>query len=554
MAKNQQKRNKKKGGNKPSKDENESIELSSDSRKEIPWFLSQQAMGFGAVIAIASLYLKDNASSFLVKSAENPYSSFNNADPMSQCGLVMANSTLSNSGWGMFPLVPLEPGQPVSFGDPVVQVPDIPKVAADSLSHILHNYMWTGDVTGGIHEGRVVYTLLPGVGSLANGHPQQHNMVPQNGAQIDTAGVSRKISPGAGAFTAYHNFHFHASTSIAAGQELLVNYGAGWSDKISHDDLSGKTTRSVESLRQNGICLDHIQPGVSKILHAGRGAFATRDLPVGTVVAPVPLIPIARQDAMNTLHGAGKQMLLNYCFGHEESSLLFVPYAPVVNLVNHARTPNVKMQWSKSSLHLGKELVEGPLINLNGLLLELVAIDSIEQGEEIVVDYGEAWQAAWNAHVRNFVPPKDVDYEYASQYKVNKLRTSIELVKDPYPSNLRPTCYYQPATPQPPASTEPVQWNPNTPKTYANLYPCHIVERNDDDNTYTAVMANQEWALKQTQLPPNYVVQSIPRHAIVMSDKHGSSDQHLADAFRHYIAIPDEIFPRAWRNHEAVKE
>jgi hypothetical protein len=45
----------------------------------------------------------------------------------------------------------------------------------------------------------------------------------------------------------------------------------------------------LEYLRASGKCLDHIQNRRSTVRQAGRGAFAVRDLPAGTVVSASPL-------------------------------------------------------------------------------------------------------------------------------------------------------------------------------------------------------------------------------------------------------------------------
>eukprot|EP00978_Attheya_sp_CCMP212_P035034 scaffold150354_cov55-Attheya_sp.AAC.1 len=50
------------------------------------------------------------------------------------------------------------------------------------------------------------------------------------------------------------------------------------------------TKRSVEWLKENGKCLDNIKAGNSTIPEAGRGAFATRFIPKGSIIAPGPLI------------------------------------------------------------------------------------------------------------------------------------------------------------------------------------------------------------------------------------------------------------------------
>jgi len=429
--------------------------------------------------------------------------------------------------------------------------------------------MWTGDVTGGIHEGKVVYSILPGVGSLANGHPTQSNMAPGSGAVVDEANAVRGKSPGAGAFTHYHDFRFHAVNDIEEGQELMVNYGDGWLSKISHDDLGDTTKKPVPALRKEGMCLDHIRPATSFIKGAGRGAFATRALPKGTVVAPIPLIPIqSRQALMSSRSSSASknhQLLLNYCLGHAQSSMLLVPYAPVVNLVNHggsgstdeAAAANVKMQWSTSTLHLGKKLLDMSLEevfqNPNGLLLELVATRDIGPGDEILVDYGDAWQAAWDQHVTSFQSTED-EHAYARVWnkRIWMLRTHEELESEPYPPNLRTTCSYK-YNPASVAVEGQVKWyNSADIKQFANRYPCTVLERTDDDGattpTYTVMMHSPESMLSKTTIPANHIVSSIPRDFIRLDDTLQSSDQHMVEAFRHDIRIPDSIFPQGWRD------
>ncbi len=45
------------------------------------------------------------------------------------------------------------------------------------------------------------------------------------------------------------------------------------------------------------------------------------------------------------------------------------------------------------------------------------------------------------------------------------------------------------------------------------------------------------------------LVKQVPHHAIVLVDKPGTGDQHTPFAFRHYIEIPDDVFPQGpWRN------
>ena len=123
-----------------------------------------------------------------------------------------------------------------------------------------------------------------------------------------------------------------------------------------------------------------------------------------------------------------QQLLVNYCFGHDASSILLCP-ATNANLVNHCSTrmkepvgqcnpslgPNAKLQWA---LEFDPETPEWltqdiPTINervkngRRGLSLELVALRSIEAHEEIFIDFGRSWEETWDEHVATWNPPED---------------------------------------------------------------------------------------------------------------------------------------------------
>jgi hypothetical protein len=107
--------------------------------------------------------------------------------------------------------------------------------------------------------------------------------------------------------------------------------------------------REIDWLNEHGLCLDGLRVAPSTIPQAGRGAFATRKFVKGEIISPVPVVHIERQalqmyqendDNFIENHGE-QQLLLNYCYGHPQSSILLFPYAPAVNFINHDRSPNV---------------------------------------------------------------------------------------------------------------------------------------------------------------------------------------------------------------------
>lgn len=173
--------------------------------------------------------------------------------------------------------------------------------------------------------------------------------------------------------------------------------------------------RTLAWLEENGRCLDNIRAGPSMIPDAGRGAFATRAIKKGSVVTPAPLLHIPNGEVMNmhplyyTEHGdwaresdevVGRQLLVNYCYGHPSSSMLFYPVGSGAGLINHppaGRAANAKLAWSDHPSHRRDWFDVDPLDLLDedhsylGLMMEVVATEDIEEGQEIFIDYGKEW-------------------------------------------------------------------------------------------------------------------------------------------------------------------
>jgi hypothetical protein len=123
------------------------------------------------------------------------------------------------------------------------------------------------------------------------------------------------------------------------------------------------SVRTLEWLNEHGRCMDNIRPGNSTIKQAGRGAFASRKIPKGGLVAPGPLLHIPNRTALNVYEQGsdgnrdssklvGMQLILNYCFGHSESSVILCPYTSPSAYINHnSKSPNAKIVWSENSTH-----------------------------------------------------------------------------------------------------------------------------------------------------------------------------------------------------------
>jgi hypothetical protein len=266
---------------------------------------------------------------------------------------------------------------------------------------------------------------------------------------------------------------------------------------------------SLDFLREHGLCLDNLVPEQSNTEGAGRGAFAKRTLEEGSLIAPAPLLHLAHKSVLDMyfphydpergmlISGdvSGQQLLLNYCFGHAESTKLLCPLGVGTAYINHSPTPNAAIRWT-SGAHQGhhpnaatpsssdlysfepnsyhrEDWLQKSVEELDeetdiGLMMEYYALRDIAPGEEVTIDYGEEWEVAWNEHVESWVPPKsrkllnnkemgeylEEDFEddseelYASAVVWNdrlknfEIRTEDEQEEYPYPLNIETSCYY----------------------------------------------------------------------------------------------------------------
>lgn len=332
------------------------------------------------------------------------------------------------------------------------------------------------------------------------------------------------------------------------------------------------------------------------------GAFAKRDLPEGTVITGTPLLHfpdrnianmydmemiMAPSDPTQPMYGTierdsgvlegvplyrrmldtvvGQQLFVNYCFGHDESTILLCPDGSGVNYINHAdptKKANVRVQWASSSdVHdagfLERTPEEMEWVSGAKLILEYVATRDIGEGEELFLDYGPSWQRAWDRHVEDW----SIDEKgYLSAFQYNEMYgddtivwTASEQEVDPYPENLSIHCHLSVIDDE--NEWDVIDWTWGAGDVG---YPCRVMERqhngglNKNEASYMVIV---EYSDDEDDGPLiERTVHNVPRQAIRFFDKPYTTDIHLYGAFRHPIGIPDDILPPAWRNRVLSKE
>ena len=341
--------------------------------------------------------------------------------------------------------------------------------------------------------------------------------------------------------------------------------------------------RKNDWLVENGFCVDHLQPGPSTIPEAGRGALAARPIKAGTVVTASPLVHIPDKSVLDTHQVeldpsdeeymrsnnevTGQQLLLNYCYGHTDSSMVFFPSGPMASFINHSKEKaNVKLQWSKHPKHESSwynikpvELVEEARHYL-GLVMEVVATRDIAEGEEVFLDYGDEWQAAWDKHVAEWKAPSEWPLraiDYNDQYRNKPFETAVELGKDPsYPEHVELKAFLMIEESLRAGSREdPKFWampEDGTAYDANNLFGLTIEDKREIGEDEQGVKMYDYVVRWTNNRGMDTYVDHVPHDAFVFIDAPGQSDQFGVERpFRHYIGIPDDIFPKGpWRNLE----
>ena len=345
-------------------------------------------------------------------------------------------------------------------------------------------------------------------------------------------------------------------TVLDSGGTKMIHYNA--------------SVRSLEWLEENGQCMDNIKDGISTIPHAGRGAFANRFIPKGGLVAPAPLIHMPNRFALtmfdsylhdnvlvrNTSKPIHQQLLLNYCFGHNESTLLLCPYGLLTSQINHSKQPNTKIEWTQNVRHA--EWMEMPLRHWastkhSGISFDFVALRDIQEDEEILIDYGDEWEQAWQHHVQNYDPPRP---NYIPAYELNRMETLRirTMAEESYETD--GLGLYCRATYVEVYGLEAEEADEFDDHEEA-IYPCRV-RRRMNDNSYLAELFDRKYSESvggEIAIDtPSQILLDVPRDAFYFRDILYQREHHQTWSFRHDMRIPDSMFPEIWKNKKAIQE
>jgi hypothetical protein len=346
-----------------------------------------------------------------------------------------------------------------------------------------------------------------------------------------------------------------------------------------------KSTRSKEWLQTHGRCMDGIVPGISTLPQAGRGAFARRSFSAGEIVAHAPMLHITERSILNiyaaqqvvdettgkayeerdVIRPRGTQLVLNYCFGRktEESPLLLCPYGSSTPYINHhhATEANVKVVWATNTSWFDPQCLTKTPIELayhytSCLAVDYIALKEIPEGDEILLDYGSDWEAAWKHHVETWKPHPELAAKHPRYVRAVELNldalSPIRTLREendggPYPDNIHTECRH-PTTKAWFECDVISRTKLEKIKVHYYEYEVNIVingpgiiyddDERDDDEAETIETLDEEKIER---------IKHLSRKHIRFVDAWYSGDEFLPNAFRHVMTLPDELFSESWK-------
>lgn len=190
--------------------------------------------------------------------------------------------------------------------------------------------------------------------------------------------------------------------------------------------------RSPLWIQRNGYCLERLEGNVAQI-----------SLKQGEIIITTPTLAIPRNDlniyeAYETTSSQqkwalndkiiGKEPLLEYTYGDARSDLLLFPYGPHVHEMENAegKTPNVQLRFHTEDAATKELLQLHPIDVVNStktILLDFVALTDIEQGDELILDYGTPHESERRVP-STLYPPQWLHTEL--EYKVQDVKKPLE--------------------------------------------------------------------------------------------------------------------------------
>jgi len=206
------------------------------------------------------------------------------------------------------------------------------------------------------------------------------------------------------------------------------------------------------------------------------------------------------------------------------------------------------------------------------IMMEVYALREIEKDEEVVIDYTHHWEEAYLKHVETTQQSATLATQQSPQKQrrkrvnitqfstIDEVLISRNLPAGRYECRLEPLSRedligilteedYRARDHQFPKNYLPHVRTHLGNNQFAMWFPCDVLERLGNGlrvQVFSRSLQNRKVIRKYFNLP---------LEALRLVEAPYQSDQHKLDAFRHFIPIPDKLFPARWRsNYNSSKD
>ncbi|KAL7510943.1 hypothetical protein ACHAXN_007858 [Cyclotella atomus] len=530
--------------------------------------------------------------------------SINHDDPIT-CTTYLAPSSIPNAGLGLYTSVSIpaetqlsSPQVGILLQDPDFHNPSRNDNNANTFN-LLSNYVWSATpLTYGEHEVQHGESVCSGIGMMANCHyglinveidSQWKNRPELDGTDSHSVMFSTHLTledVGRGSYSWHSNVQYKSLKGLEAGEEMFLSYGPQWYNnaekefggyipsKEHYEEADEMLTRFVEEFGKDNVVayekmIRYTQDKRLKTALPDRVEDAEKAIK-GQVISTTPVVTldrehlklfkeIQRKDGTVRRKHVGHQLLLNYCYGHPKSSLIFFPTSPSVSFINHAADrskANAEIKWSDFSYHKS-EWINAPLAEIKklqktGLLFDIVATKEIERGDEILLYYGQEWEEKWTSHIanwessqKNLTDTLDVDtiVDFNSIEKDEMIKTIDELEEEPLPEHIMTRCGF--------ALPGDMKGDETVIKGYSAedpiFVPCEFLDVEPLEGTDRYLYrAKVEHRSPQGDVTLYSVKYDSSQNFMRYTDKPYVRDYYSKGAFRNEIGLSEGILPAHW--------
>ena len=198
------------------------------------------------------------------------------------------------------------------------------------------------------------------------------------------------------------------------------------------------------------------------------------------------------------------------------------------------------------------------------MVLDFVALRDIQIDEEILIDYGTEWEAAWEKHVAEFVSPCVAGMQQSSKFvqSMNDDKFNREyhywtddhfmLCKDDH-TQWRKVTDIAPGDDLFDLHLSDDHEGFKLDRAPSSWHPCLILDSFPDHQTFDVVSFSKSQAAVDHGSPLLRRNHNLGADHVEFKNKPFKSDMFWQGAFRHAIKIPDDVFPLQWRDLAEVE-